>query len=348
MIVGTPVKAAEATWSATLVGKTTTWTGTELFPDGTAYSTASENVLYKSEDGGSTWIPLMGPADADQIGRMSFSSPEVGFVSSGEKVYRTIDGGSTWETLPPLPVPAGASENPSVDGLEAIPGTRSVLVSGWTVRGVGCEMYRTDHSVLRLVNGRWRERYLSYPASVYEIEFLNRSDGLVLAHKFEIVARGGDCSYASRTTRSFVLLTRDGGKTFKKLDESIFVDEDPVMAVAMPTRDRIIFGTRGGDIYSSKNGGRTFRFSEGIKGMSPTGGELDALDFSTGLVGYAGTNGTGIWRATDGGRSWVLEPSPFESARVVTESGTYRGSISAVGKTKAVASGPGGVARRQP
>jgi hypothetical protein len=78
---------------------------------------------------------------------------------------------------------------------------------------------------------------------------------------------------------------------------------------------------------------------------SATDEALDAIDFGTADVGYAGTNGLGIFRTEDGGRTWHLEESPFDD---VYAGDTFRGSIAAAGPEKAVASGPGAFASRQP
>lgn len=343
---GSIAQAASAQWNATSAGNTATRSDTELFADGTAYAAHGTNVLYKSKNDGRTWTPKPGPDGAAAISHMSFANPELGYVSAGGKIFRTADGGGSWDALPPLPKPPGADYEPTVDGLEAIPSTRSVLVSGWVIAGEGCEMRRTDHSILRFQKGTWREVYLPYPALVYEIELLDSSNGLVLAHKFEREPGGDQCNRTIRTARSFVLLTRDGGRTFQKIHRAGFVDEEPVMAVAMPAEDRIILGRRNGSILISRNGGKDFRHPEGLGGSgSLTGGELDALTFPSTKIGYAGTNGIGIWRTTNGGWSWTLEPSPFDSTHI--EGDTYRGSIAAVGKRRAVASGPGSLARRE-
>lgn len=333
-------------WTVTHPGTTAGWTGTELFAGGRAFATVGSNVLYRSEDGGSTWSPKAGPSGAEEISRMSFADSELGYVTDGDIIYRTKDGGNSWEELPSLPPATHGQRGPLADGLEAVPGTQSVIVSGWQFANDGCNDIRTNHQILRLRHGEWKQTVLPYQGSVYEIEFFDRFHGLVLIHKFEREAGGSECAYAIRTARSFVLLTHDGGKTFKKIHTAIFVDEDAVTAVAMPGPERIILGTQRGSIYISGNGGRSFRYPGDLGNREgTTTGRLDALTFPSMDVGYAGTNGTGIWRTVDGGRTWRLEASPFEASTVDAE--LFRGSIAARGKQRAIASGPGALAQRQ-
>lgn len=343
-------EAADAEWIPTFAGNSASWTGVELFPGGAAYAFTGGNVLYRSSDGGRTWKPLAGPEGAAEITRMSFSSPEVGFVaavdsSDRNEIFRTVDGGDTWNRLPELPL-SSMGITPRVDGLEAIPGTRSVVVTGWNFVKSGCDeqLVRDDHKIFRLRRGAWNQEGLPYAAVVTEVEFLDSKNALVLAHRFQDVPKEAGCgAYMIRTFKSFVLLTRDGGRTFKKIHVAYFEDESPVNAVAIPSPERIILGRKDGSILMSRNGGRRFFYP---KGLQAAGGVLDALTFSTDKIGYAGTNGTGIWRTSDGGWSWELETSPFDSTFVNDE--FYRGSIAAVGRKAAVASGPGALARRMP
>ena len=333
---------AAANWKPSSVGNTTGWSGVEVFRNGTAYASLGANGLLESADWGRSWQPTALPKGVAEVTRMSFASFTKGYISDGNDVYRTTDSASSWTELPTPPGPEGSGPSPFIDGLEAVPGTGRVVASGWTFAGSGCDQRRTDHAIYRFRGGEWRTTTLPYPASVYEIEFLDSKNGLILAHKFEREEGGSDCNHVTRTAKSFVLLTRDGGRTFKKIHVSAFVDEHPVMAVAMPTEDRIVLGLRDGSILISRNGGRSFRPSDGLSG-APSG-RLDALDFSSPDVGYAGSNGIGAWRTTDGGRTWAQEPSPFSATRV--DNDNYRGSIAAVGRRKAVASGPGSLAYR--
>lgn len=341
----------DVSWEPTAGGPTAGWTNIDLFSDGTAYAFTGTRVLYRSSDGGRTWKPFAGPEGAADITRVSFSSPKVGFVatidsSDQNEIFRTIDGGNTWAQLPGLPLsPMGST--PRVDGLEAIPGTRSVLVTGWNPIKSGCDeqLARGDHQIFRLRRGAWDEGTLSYAAVTTEVEFLDSRSALVLIHRFEDVPKEAGCgAYAIRTFKSFVLLTRDGGRTFKKIHTAFFVDESPVNAVALLSPERIVLGRKDGSILISRNGGKGFLYP---KGLQAADGVLDALTFATEKIGYAGTNGTGLWRTADGGWTWTKESSSSFGSTSLDEN-TFRGSIASTGRSQAVAISPGFIVRRTP
>ncbi len=326
-------------------GSVVGWTYTDLFDGGTGYVSIGTNVLYKTRNGGDTWTTLAGPEGVGEISRLSFASPEHGYISDGSLVFRTTDGGESWEPLPDPPEVPGAVSPLQIDSLEARPGTKKLLATAWT-QGNDCGQARIHHVILRFSRGDWVFKSLQYAASTYEVEFLNGSDGLMLVHRFERADTGqGECASVIRTSSSYVLLTRDGGKTWKRIYEASLADDGAIWAVAMPSTRRIVLGTKSGTVLLSTNSGRDFSQAQRLKGTSAQG-ILDALAFGSRRVGYAGTNGIGMWRTVDGGRTWTLESSPFDS--IVADDSTFRGSISAVGPVAAIASGPGSIAKRDP
>ena len=331
-------------WDPAMPGTTAGWTFTELFDNGVGYVSTGNGTFFKTSDGGQTWLPLPTPGLTTEA-RLTFGSPDVGFMGLFPDVYRTVDGGLTWGSLGSIPRDSESDQPFRIDALEAIPGTDEVVVSAWTfINPEGCRQERI-HVLARTVDDEWLTTPLDFPASTYEVEFLDRNNGLVLVHKMEEVASADECNYAIATRSSQVLLTRDGGLTYKRIHEADFEDEGAVVAVAMPTPRRIVLGMRSGEILVSDNGGRWFRETARLDPPDGSvGGFIDAIDFGTPKIGYAGTNGIGMWRTDDGGRSWVLEASSVETTSVAEEA--FRGSIAATGRYSALASGPGIILRR--
>ena len=285
-------------WDPALPGTTSSWTFTELFENGVGYASIGNPAIYKTTDEGQTWLPLPAPQLTTES-RLTFGSPEVGFMASFPDIFRTEDGGLTWGSLGPIPRERDSDQPFRVDALDAIPGTDEVIVSAWTMVSPdpeGCRQERV-HLLARTVGDEWVKTPFDYPAAAYEIEFHDAKNGLVLLHKMEVAASADECSYAIVTASSQVLLTRDGGRSYKKIHEADFDDEGAVFAVAMPTPRRIVLGMKSGEILVSNNGGKGFRETARLDPpQSGVEANIDAIDFGTPKIGYAGTNGIGLWR----------------------------------------------------
>jgi photosystem II stability/assembly factor-like uncharacterized protein len=67
--------------------------------------------LYKTTDGGNTWTNMSNNPgvrnNSDNLRRIEFTSPEVGYILSSGDVKKTIDGGNTWTTIKANQVEAG-------------------------------------------------------------------------------------------------------------------------------------------------------------------------------------------------------------------------------------------------
>jgi photosystem II stability/assembly factor-like uncharacterized protein len=340
----------EGRWVPTLPVAPYGWTYSELFDSGVGYVSTGAGELLKTTDAGMTWLPTVDPEVTGNTLRMSFATPRLGYVAEQMGgITKTEDGAATWSQLPLLPTPRGlVPQGGIIDGLEAAPRSDRVVVTGWAWPEPGQDPGRSDHFIWRSSNGGrdWRRMDLSFPASAIEVEFLDDKDGLLLLHQFRVEEDTGNAE-VWRTYRSVVLRTRDGGRTFKKIHVLEFASGDAVTAVASTHGDRVWLGTKNGRILKSTDGGRTFRQAARLSTSAPgVPARLDALEFSTRDVGYAGTNGFGVWRTGDGGRTWTRELSPYEVQGDDDTTMSWRGSIAATGVSRAIAVGPGAVSHR--
>lgn len=342
---GATAPVSEARWDAVLPRSPGSTSDAALFPDGTGYLTTSGPYLLRTTDHGATWHPRAAPLLATSIGDIDFTSPDVGYAEVGWGIFRTADGGTTWTETGMPAAPRESNGRAVYDGVAAA--GDNVFVTGWAMRTEACEEPpRLGHYVWRSADGgrTWRRTSVGMPGVARQIETRGGRRVLLLLHSFETYSRG--CSHTMVTNRSHVLLSENGGKTFVEVHRASFVDEDAVEAIAMPARNRFVLGTRAGRILLSNNGGRSFRVvARPDDPSSPR--PIDGIGFGTRNVGYAGTTGTAIWRTTDGGRRWTLEPLsvPVGSPGPPPETGA-RGAIGAAGSERAIAAGPGIVWRR--
>jgi photosystem II stability/assembly factor-like uncharacterized protein len=124
----------------------------------------SDKHLFRSEDGGSTWLdvspPEIGPGGQTEGITANFLDPDYAYVVYDEyfldkypwktvEIWRTTDGGDTWQTSEPL----------DITGMD-----KSVVTSltftdtsyGWLlVEGGVCRASVPIYSILSLPNVRW-------------------------------------------------------------------------------------------------------------------------------------------------------------------------------------------------
>jgi len=326
----------------------------DLFADGTAFAyNNNDNPFWGSSDFGQTWTPLPLPPSEAGTPEIDFASPEFGVVRTGDHLYVTEDKGLTVQRIgsPPVPQRYGAEDRfPSIDTMEVIRGTETVVLAGdgfWIKDGCPVE---TEDGYIWVTEDRgdtWRRVTIPFPSLGHEIEFLNGRYGLVLLYEMEVTSRS-ECGYGSTGIRTSVLLTTDGGRSFKEIHSAYHEDEDTVFSVAMPTPRRILLGTQGGKILLSTNQGRSFRKIVHLKNEvdeetgQDSGFAIDGLVFGTRKIGYAGTNGRGTWRTEDGGATWSRETS------IQSVAGLNIGDIVATGPDRALAGGAHAIARRVP
>ena len=165
---------------------------------------AHEKTLFKTEDGGETWVPI----NSDwSIWKIDFLNEDVGWaVASADFIIKTIDGGQSWE------IQTEAYED--IYDLHAI--NENFVVA------VGNEPGVLDGNVglvLITKNGgsSWEQQSLWVNDNITELRsvyFLNSDTGMVFGF------------YWSGNANGVVYKTYDAGNTWEeqKLYEEIFID----------------------------------------------------------------------------------------------------------------------------
>jgi photosystem II stability/assembly factor-like uncharacterized protein len=70
------------------------------FPSATVGYVAADDMLYKTVNGGTSWVPLtVNFADLGPFLKTEFTSVDTGYVLSKNYVFKTTNGGSSWEKM---------------------------------------------------------------------------------------------------------------------------------------------------------------------------------------------------------------------------------------------------------
>ncbi len=249
-------------------------------PD-TVYLGTAGGVLYRSEDSGHRWSRLEPgfPVNGMSLDDLAIAADGTVFVGywalrgGGGGVARSDDGGRTFTVLPGI-------SGQAVRALGLAPSDPDVVVAG-TLAGV-----------FRSQDGGRSWRRIS-PEGHTEIKNVN-----------SIAIDPGDPGVIYAGTWHLPWKTTDGGKTWKSIHTGIINDSD-IMTLTFDRRSpSTLYATACSGIYRSRNAAGRWAKVRGIPSSSRrtrafAQHRLDADTF------FAGTT-EGLWATEDGAATWVL------------------------------------------
>lgn len=244
----------------------------------------SDQVLYKSADGGDSWSQL-GMLEGAVMRSLAFPSEEVGWVGTiqGENVlFETRDGG---ETIVPISDRIGGSTTPlGICGMHAVD-DEVVYAVGAIVGGA--------HFTRTLDGGQtWEATDMSDRATfLIDVHFFDR------AHGFVVGGIEGTPFAGSRVT---ILATEDGGDTWEERFRSDFYGWGWKISFPTPQTGYVSVQRRE-RVVRTEDGGETW------VGVPAPLDDMQGLGFVTPSVGWIGGNGTPRV-TTDGGQTWSIAP----------------------------------------
>jgi photosystem II stability/assembly factor-like uncharacterized protein len=255
----------------------------------TVYAGTKGDAVFKSYDGGQRWVPQRTGLDDNTItsvvNQFVFDPAESTrlFVATTMGVFESDNGGDSWKKRMD-----GMKEVLMVVTLALDPAHPSILYAG-TSGGV----YRTENRAQR-----WEKRNngLVPPELIKSSRALGVQAILVDPH-------ASDTIYAAtlnglyRSTDRAQSWTRIGESLPDQMISAMVVDRDKPGVLYVASREGIHKSTDGGSSWQAMNNGlRSFNIRALVQ--SPLQPHLL----------YAGTNGSGLYRSADGGRTWNQVP----------------------------------------
>ena len=323
-VVGSQVRKTTdggVTWSTVNLGSNNFLYDVFFINSSVGWIVGSNNTVYKTTDGGSSWVALGGsfPANTSFNG-VFFIDENNGIILSTRGIYKTSNGGNSWNltNAPTHTAQAVFMRNPSrawVAGQlgRLLTGYSTPSSYGWKVtrgEGIGLdpepsnvypEIDFVNSSIGWAVNGRsflikttnggkvWTNTPLK---DVYDVDFIDANTGYAAAKG---AARGAITLHKST----------DGGNSWNPIYNFPIGDVAKIQFINSSVGWAII-GYNDQNVYSTTNGGFTWHASS----VGFNTGSLFFLDASLGWV--SGANGR-VSKTIDGGITWTPVNAGTES-----------------------------------
>ncbi|MDF0645513.1 MAG: hypothetical protein P0111_15890 [Nitrospira sp.] len=260
----------------------------------TVYAGTMGDAVYKSPDGGQHWLP-------HNVGlkeHVSFVNQFVFHPALTEKIYAattvgafyTKDAGREWEERM-----NGMKEVHIVTSIAINPKDPTILYGG-TTGGI----YRSDDAAMS-----WKKVNTGL---IPESELM--ASMALGVNAIEIDRTNPDVVYAGTTKGLF--RTANKGNSWERIGQSL---PDPFVSsiVIHPTQSSVIYIGGPGGVWKTTDSGHTWQAMN--QGLATLNIRALALSPQNAQTLYAGTNGSGLYRSTDGGATWTPLPLTIAPAR---------------------------------
>ncbi|MCH8619475.1 YCF48-related protein [Undibacterium sp. TS12] len=265
--------------------------------------------IYKTTDGGSNWqeqlskpgtfFRTVGFVDAQHGYAGNIGTDYYPGVTDTTPLYETFDGGANWQVAKGL-------EGISIKGLCAIDvlhdksggaTSKTIIHAGGRVGGPA--------ALLRSVDGgaSWKNIDMTpYTGMILDVKFFDANTGFVF----------GASSNDTEKSHARIIMTKDGGQTWKTVYESIRPFEITWKA-SFPTRDTgyVTIQSYNPDpatsqryVAKTEDGGQTWREVPMVNDLKVREFGIGFIDANTGWVGTV----DGAYQTTDGGQNWKHIP----------------------------------------
>jgi photosystem II stability/assembly factor-like uncharacterized protein len=263
---------------------------------------------FLSEDGGKTWRSAStGYTGADLTDVTAHpQNPLIVFANGRSGPFKSIDGGTTWRGINPITVMEIAEgARLAIDPLEPFHILMSSAHWGWTY-----ESKDGGETWTLVTNYNTELQQLPYPDANQKFQGMQAiafapSNSRKVYGGFGVwrCATNADDNMCHTHPLVSILLSDDGGHTWRRLTGTALDDYTVTQIVVHPTNADIAWAaTAGGGVFRTDNGGTTWTsVSSGLTDKQVMG---LAINPKTPEVLYAGTVNKGVFKTLDGGATW--------------------------------------------
>lgn len=347
LILTTAAQAETAQWVPTFPVEPGTSTAVDATPQGQAAVVVAGTSLVLSSNSGLTWLPAGSapPNGGSSNTLVALASGQTLFTENGDAVARSTDGAASWKILT---IPR-VTKSKFFEYAEAVAAAHAghAFAVGWNGSevvqqqgGIPCPYPTKFAPVLTSHDDgdHWTVAKLPTVGDVEGVQWESTRDALaeVIEWKFgSTTVSGNTCGYSGEEVATSIWVTHDGGQRWKRSLRCPVPKQCPFVAWQSPTT--AITADDSGTTYVSTDRGNTFHrgpqaFTQLLGGV----GFIEGIGFAApqSKRGWIDTNGYGIYRTDDAGKSWAAEPSAQDGL------GYGVGSFAVIDALHAVAAGP--------
>jgi photosystem II stability/assembly factor-like uncharacterized protein len=284
----------------------------------TFYFGAVAGGVWKTTDGGATWLPLTDQTPISSIGALAVapSNPNVIYVGTGEAaprgdmtygdgVYKSADGGKTWSNI-------GLKDTRQIGALIVDPDNPDVVLVAALGHAFGPN---TERGVFRTTDGgkSWTKvLYKDEQTGAIDVSFDPRNSRIVYAALWQ--ARRQPWNFSSGGPGSGLYRSTDGGVSWRRLTGNglpagILGRIHVSVSGADSKRIYAMIEAAQGGLFRSDDGGAQWRRVNDDGRLSQRAWYFSTILADPTQVDTVYAENTGLFRSTDGGKTFELLPA---------------------------------------
>jgi photosystem II stability/assembly factor-like uncharacterized protein len=286
-------------------------------PD-TFYFGAVAGGVWKTTDGGATWLPLTDATPISSVGAIAIarSNPNIIYVGSGEAaprgditygdgVYKSVDGGKTWSFL-------GLADSRQIGALIVDPNNPDIVLVAAFGHAFGPN---TERGVFRTTDGgrSWTKvLYKDAETGAIDVSFDPHDSQIVYAALWQ--ARRQPWNFSSGGPGSGLYRSTDGGVTWTRLSGNglpagVLGRIHVSVSGADSRRVYAMIEAAQGGLYRSDDAGVHWQRVNDDGRLSQRAWYFSTILADPKKVDTVYAENTGLFRSTDGGKTFQLLPA---------------------------------------